>query len=242
MARFVLCHGAFAGAWCWQPVIGPLQDRGHDLSAFDLPGSGADQTPVAAVTLDSCAERVCDELAESDQPAILVAHSMGGVISTQAYARSPERVAKIVYLTAFLPRDGQSLLDLTHLPEGASDQVQANAQIEGDPPVAHLSPEATRHALYNRCSDEQWAWASERRRPQAVAPFATAVSLHGVVADPSRRAYIHCTRDHAIPLELQRRMVRESPCEQVFELESDHAPYLCQTAAVVDLLDQIAAG
>ena len=240
MARFVFCHGAFAGAWCWEPVIGPLADRGHEASAFDMPGSGDDNTPVEGITLESCAQRCCDALAESDRPAVLVAHSMGGVIATQAYAWAPERITKIVYLTAFLPQDGQSLLDLTALPEGASDQVQANLEISGEPPVAYMSSEATRQAIYNLCTDEQWAWAVERRRPQAVAPFATPVSLAGVIAEPSQRAYIQCLQDHAIPLALQRRMVRENPCGAVFELESDHAPYLCQTAAVVELLDELA--
>jgi pimeloyl-ACP methyl ester carboxylesterase len=241
MARFVLCHGAFAGAWCWEPVIGPLEQAGHTVSAFDLPGSGADQTAVSAVTLEACAARVCAALLETDEPAILVAHSMGGVVATQAYSRCPEQIALLVYLTAFLPRDGQSLLDLTQLPEGAGDQVQANIKIEGDPPVASLSAEATRHSLYNLCTDEQFAWAVERRRPQAVAPFATPISLAGVVAEPSKRAYIHCLQDHAIPLALQRRMVAESPCASVLELNSDHAPFLCRTAELVRQLDGLAA-
>lgn len=241
MARFVLCHGAFAGAWCWEPVVGPLGARGHTVETLDLPGSGQDQTPVEGVTLEACAARVTDVLAGAgEEPAILVGHSMGGVVCTQAYANAPERVSKIVYLTAFIPADGQSLLDLTATPEGAGDQVQANIEVSGEPPVAHLSAEATRNALYNLCSDEQWEWASKLRRDQAVAPFATPVALHGVVAEPSRRAYIHCLQDHAIPLALQRRMVRENPCDEVFELDADHAPYLSRTAEVVELLDRLA--
>jgi hypothetical protein len=111
----------------------------------------------------------------------------------------------------------------------------------GDPPVASLSAAATRHSLYNLCTDEQFAWAVERRRPQAVAPFATPISLAGVVAEPSKRAYIHCLQDHAIPLALQRRMVAESPCASVLELNSDHAPFLCRTAELVRQLDGLAA-
>jgi len=240
MARFVLCHGAFLGAWCWEPVIDPLQRAGHSVNAPDLPGSGDDRTPVADVTLEACATRVCEALAESEEPSVLVCHSMGGVVSTQSYARCPQRVRKLVYLSAFLPRDGQSLLDLAHLPEGASDQVQANLTIEGDPPVGHLSPEATRQAVYNLCSDEQWAWASARRRPQALAPFATPVALGGIVAQPRDRVYIHTLEDNAIPLALQRRMVSENPCATVYELVSDHAPFVSRTDELVAILDEIA--
>jgi pimeloyl-ACP methyl ester carboxylesterase len=136
MARFVLVHGAFSGAWIWGPLIDHLKAAGHSVDAFHFPGLGDDDTPVSEVTLDGCAVRLCEVLATNSEPAIVVGNSMGGVIATQGAARCPERVAALVYVSAFLPKDGQSLLALTKLPEGAGDQVQANITIEGDPPVA----------------------------------------------------------------------------------------------------------
>ena len=112
MARFVLVHGAFGGAWCWEPVMSPLEAAGHTAEAFDLPGGGNDGTPVADVTLDSCAARVGDVLARRPEPAVLVGHSMGGIVITQAAANWPDRVASLVFVCAFMPADGQSLLDL----------------------------------------------------------------------------------------------------------------------------------
>ena len=156
MARFVLVHGAFSGAWIWGPLTDQLKAAGHTVDAFDLPGLGDDNTPVGEVTLGSCAARLCEVLASSSEPAIVAAHSMGGVIATQGSARCPERVAALVYVSAFMPRDGQSVLDLTKLPEGADDQVQANLKIAGDPPAAVLSDAASRAALSKRqrvCAD-----------------------------------------------------------------------------------------
>ena len=152
MARFVLVHGAFCGAWIWGPLMERLQMAGHSVEAFDLPGLGNDNTPVGEVTLDACAARLCAVLADHSEPAIVVGHSMGGIIATQGAAHCPRRIAALVYVTAFLPKDGQSLLDLTKLPEGAGDQVQANIVIEGEPPVAIMPTEASRPALYNCCS------------------------------------------------------------------------------------------
>ena len=57
MARFVLVHGAFSGAWIWAPLIERLRAAGHSVEAFDLPGSGDDRTPASEVTLDACAAR-----------------------------------------------------------------------------------------------------------------------------------------------------------------------------------------
>jgi pimeloyl-ACP methyl ester carboxylesterase len=241
MARFVLVHGAFGGAWCWEPVQAPLEAAGHTVETLDLPGGGDDRTPVGEITLESCARRVCDVLAQRPEPAVLVGYSMGGAVVTQAAAYSPERIESLVFVSAFMPADGQSLLDLTHLPEGADDMIQANIVIEGDPPVAVLPDEAAAAAIYNECSEEQQAWAVPRRRPQAVAPFADPVHVDESVLASIPRSYVVTKRDHSIPLALQRRMIREHPCANVVELDADHAPFLSATdelvAALVALAD-----
>ena len=54
-----------------------------------------------------------------------------------------------MYVAAFLPADGQSLIDITQLPEAAGDAVQANLVVDGDPPVAVMPPEAARRALFS---------------------------------------------------------------------------------------------
>jgi pimeloyl-ACP methyl ester carboxylesterase len=240
MARFVLVHGAFCGAWIWRPLIERLRTKDHSVEAFDLPGSGEDHTPVREITLDACADRLCEALASNPEPAIVVGHSMGGIIATHGAARCRERVAALVYVTAFLPKDGQSLLDLTKLPEGAGDQVQANIVIEGEPPVAVMPAAASRHALYERCAEDVAAWAIQRHRPQPVAPFATPVSIPRGALDGINRYYVVCTRDRAINPALQRRMIAESPCAEVVELSTDHTPQLSMTEELAEALHRFA--
>jgi len=166
MARFVLVHGAFSGAWIWGPLVERLKEAGHSAEAFDLPGLGDDTTPTSEVTLDAYATRLCEVLAASSEPAIVVGNSMGGIVATEGAARSPGRVAALVYVTAFLPKDGQSLLDLTKYPEGAGDQVQANMVIEGEPPVAVMPDAASGPALYGSCAEDVTRWGIAQQRPQ----------------------------------------------------------------------------
>ena len=217
MARFVCVHGAFGGAWCWEPVKGALEAAGHSVETLDLPGGGEDETPLEGITLESCAERVGTVLASRPEPAVLVGYSMGGAVTTQAAGNWPERVSSLVFVCAFMPSNGQSLLDLTHLPEGANDMIQANIVVEGDPPVARLSDEATAAAVYNCCTPEQVAEAVAHRRPQAVAVFAAPVSIDDALLASIPRSYVLTKQDHSIPPALQRRMIAEHPCTRVIE-------------------------
>ena len=239
MARIVLVHGAFSGAWAWEPVVGPLEALGHTVEAPDLPGSGDDETPIGEITLGRYVERVGEVLAARPEPAVLVGASMGGVVITQAAANAPELVRSLVFVTAFMPGDGQSLMDLTRYPEGANDMIQANMVVEGDPPVSRLPDEVAREAVYGRCTQDQADWAIARRRPQPVTPFGEPVRI-GAAVDAIPRSYVLTLNDRSMAVELQRRMIREHPCERVIELDADHAPTLSATDELVAALDALA--
>ena len=241
MARFVLVHGAFGGAWCWEPVVEALERDGHEAIAIDLPGSGEDQTAVGAVTLDAYGERVCEVLSAQDGPSILVGHSMGGAVITHGAARCPQNVSLLVYVAAFMPSDGQSLLDMTKLPEAAGDVVQANLTVSGDPPVGALSESAYGDGLMCCCTPAQIQWSIARRRPQAVAPFGAPVRVPGGALDAVPRAYVLTLQDYAIRPALQRRMIAEHPCVDVVELDTDHTPALSATTELVAALERFAS-
>jgi pimeloyl-ACP methyl ester carboxylesterase len=242
MARIVLVHGAFAGARCWEPTLPGLRDAGHEVEAIDLPGSGQDTTPVAEVSLDAYAQRICETVAAGPAPVVLVGHSMGGMAITQAAARQPEPLAALVYVAAFCPGEGQSLMELVSYPEAADDQVQANMVVSGDPPVAELKGEGAIHAVFNCCTPEQAEWGERHHGPQPVAPFQAPLT----VPDDKReaferlpRAYVRCTRDHSIPPQMQLRMLTDRGCDPVVEIATDHAPFLSRTDELVAALNKI---
>jgi pimeloyl-ACP methyl ester carboxylesterase len=213
------------------------------VDAIDLPGAGEDPTPVAEVTLDRYAERVCEVLA-GGPPAVLVGHSMGGMVITQAAARCPDRVDRLVYVAAFVPRDGESLIDLTKLPEAAGNLIQANMIVEGDPPVARMSPEAARAARYGCCDEEQVAYALARNGPQAVAPFTNPAALEGPgrdAFDALPRAYVLCLQDMAVRPPLQRLMSERAGCDPVVEIDTDHGVWASRPDEFAAALNRIAA-
>jgi pimeloyl-ACP methyl ester carboxylesterase len=243
MANFLLIHGAMGGAWCWERVIPGLEAAGHTAVAIDLPGQGADPTPLEQITLYRYADAVCDALDRLDGPVLLTGHSMGGMAITQAASQRPERLAGLVYVAAFLPQPGESLIEITHLPEAAGDSVQANLVVEGDPPVSTMPPEAAPEALYHCCTQEQIDWALARRAPQPVIPFTqpfTPAEDGRAAFDALPRAYVTCLQDRAIRPAAQKLMYTRAGCDPVVEIDTDHSPWLSRTEELVGALDRVA--
>jgi pimeloyl-ACP methyl ester carboxylesterase len=239
MARIVLVHGAWGGAWIWEKVEEPLEARGHRVETLDLPGAGDDRTPPEQINLDLYAERICAKLGESPEQAVLVGHSMGGMAVTQAASRCPGRVASLIYVAAFLPGEGQSLVGLTELPEGKGDHVQETMVVSGEPPIAELSEEDSIIAFYNLSSPDVAKWAAGMQRSQPAVPMLDEAKLsEGYENIP--RSYIHCTRDQANMPALQRRMMKERGVEPVIEIETDHTPHLSAPDELVAAIDQLA--
>jgi pimeloyl-ACP methyl ester carboxylesterase len=241
MANFLLVHGAMGGAWVWERVLPGLRAAGHGARAIDLPGQGADTTPLAEVTLSRYADAVCDAL-HGAGPTLLAGHSMGGMVITQAAARSPQALAGLVYVAAFLPQPGESLIDITKFPEAAGDSVQANIVVSGDPPVATMPAERAPGALYHCATPEQLEWAMPRRGSQPVIPFTEPVQAGDDASafQAIPRAYVTCRQDRAIKPALQRLMFARAGCDPVIEIDTDHAPWLTATDELVAALDRIA--
>lgn len=236
MTRFVLVHGAFMGGWCWDLVAAILRGAGHEVSAPDLPGAGADRARIAQTTLGSCVDAVVRVL-EATGPAVLVGHSLGGVTVTEAAAACPAAVLGVVHVAAFAPRPGQSAVDLARLPEGTGEGLRARMRVGADG-VATLSAADAAEVLFGRCCPEAVRWACERTGPHATWVPQTPVAGAGHPGVP--RACVVCARDRAVPPELQRRIARDAGCRPVLEIDTDRSPFLSAPAALAAALLDLA--
>jgi len=238
MATFVLVHGAWHGGWCWRHIAPLLRARGHQVHAPDLPGHGDDPAPAGAQTLDSYAERIGTVLDSCKGDVILVGHSLGGlVISTVAEAR-PERLQRLVYVTGFLPRDGDSLVRICSA--DPDNPLNAASVRTPDGQCVAVEPERVWDIFYADCPAEDLALAKTRLGPEPIA-----VMFQTVHVTPERfgrvpRAYIHCTLDVALPLFVQEQMVAASPCATVMTLPTGHSPFFATPALLATQLDSLA--
>lgn len=243
MARFILVHGAMSNSRIWPPAfLDGLRAKGHAVEVFSLPGQGEDDTPKEAVTLQRYADRTVAQLRSSTEPAILVGHSMGGMVITQAaddFLAAGGSIAQVVYLTAFLPRNGQSLLGLSASPEGTSDQVQANLQVSGNPPMGTFPVAAVRPALFNTTATAVLAALDPASiEPQPLVPFGNPVQITD--DRPIDRRYIFALQDRAIPIALQRRMAGDTAVTETAEIDCDHMVMYSAPERLIEVLDHFA--
>ncbi|HSG87809.1 MAG TPA: alpha/beta fold hydrolase [Pseudomonadales bacterium] len=237
--HFVLVHGAWHGAWCWDPLVAALRARGADATTLDLPGHGEDTTPVAEIDLEAYARRVEFCVQELDRPVELVGHSMGGAVISRAAELVPQRLAGLTYVAAFLARDGESLSRL-----GAEDpDTRLNAALRPgpEPDTLIVADEAVTEVFYHDCPAALAETARAHLVPQAVAPLRDRVVVSERMWGSVPRAYILCTEDRAVSAAMQRLMIERTSCDPVIELATGHSPFYADPDALADALVGIAA-
>ena len=115
MATFVLVHGAWHGGWCWQKLVPFLEAAGHSVYAPTLTGLAERASELSPdVGLDTHIQDIVGLLVNQDlHGVVLVGHSYGGMVITGVVDQAPERIAHLVYLDTFVPRDGEAMVDVS---------------------------------------------------------------------------------------------------------------------------------
>ena len=237
MSTYLLIHGAWHGGWCWRKVVPLLEAKGHKVLAPDLPGHGDDKTATASVTLKSYVDRICEIASAQTEPVILAGHSMGGVAITQAGENCPKQIRALVYVCAFLPRNGDSLMTWATQDQGSMVNPSTTEQLADGTIV--FKPEFSREAFYGNCSDDDAAFAQSRLCSQSAEPLGTALQTTAERWGRIPRYYIECTRDRAITLGLQREMQKASPCRDTLSIDTDHSPFFSAPEKLADILSRI---
>jgi pimeloyl-ACP methyl ester carboxylesterase len=236
MANFLLVHGAWQGAWIWSAVSAELTMRGHKVHCIDLPGSGADQTPLGEVTLPLYAEAIARAIKAIGKRVTLVGHSMGGIAVTAAAELAADRLARIIYMCAFVPCNGDSLKSLSDL---MPPRPMPPVEFEGDSVSTTTRPSSRVHTFMHDAPHAVAAWAAPQFRPQATAPIITAVDVSAERFGAVPKSYIVCTRDRAIDPVLQRVMAARSGCARIKELDSSHSPFLSRPTETAEMLHRL---
>ncbi|MDY6968555.1 MAG: alpha/beta fold hydrolase [Spirochaetota bacterium] len=234
MSIYILVHGAWHGSWCWNKVIPLLEQKGHKVEAPDLPGHGRDKTPLKNVTFQAYITCILSLLDKQSEPVILLGHSLGGAIISQVAEKCPNKIKTLVYLSAFLLKNGESA---TQIHRGDTNSLLVpNMKIDQDRTYCTINNNAIRDIFYSDCSIEDIKIAESLIDKQAFSPFVTPVRISEENFGQVDRVYIECLQDMAITTSLQKKMYSDLGCRRVISLDRSHSPFFSAPEELVDNL------
>jgi pimeloyl-ACP methyl ester carboxylesterase len=226
--HFVLIHGAWHGAWCWEGVISALEAAGHTAVAPDLPGHapGDDR---ATVTFADYVDRVADTVAAQTVPVTLVGHSSAGFLLQSAAPRVADKLETLVFLNAFVLPDGLAQFDL--VPPEAAEGMTAAAGASPDSCVPVIEP-FVRDMLMVGETEESIVALLARLTPQPLTLFTTKVSTGAFGGVATRKVVVLGTNDASLPPGAFLQMAAGLGEHTTIEFEGGHEALFTQPAVV----------
>jgi pimeloyl-ACP methyl ester carboxylesterase len=222
----ILVHGAWHGPWAWASVSDLLAAEGIRSLAVDLPSKGADTAALGDLHDDAEAVRAAVEGA--GVPALVVAHSYGGLPVSEGLAESAN-VAHLIYVAAFMLAPGESLLGL----RGGVEPEWWLTSEDG----RTILPDNPVHTFYADCPPAVAASAAAALLPHRKDAFRQELRAAAWQRVPS--TYVVCERDNAVPPPVQERM--SARAGTVSHIDSSHSPFLSRPAEVTAIIQETLA-
>lgn len=238
MANFVLVHGAWHGAWCWQRVSEALVRQGHRVHAVTLTGVG-DRAHLLSpgITLETHIQDVVATLeAEELLDVVLAVHSYAGMLGTAIADRQPQRLRHLVYVDAVVPVPGEAW-GSTHAAETRAARIAA---IAASPTRSIPAPDASLFGLTGGDRD----WVNRRQTPHPGQPYTAALhfDVRRVASVP--RTFISCTAPTLATIDAMRSRVVDPafweghwlPGARTVEMATGHDPMVSAPEALAAML------
>jgi pimeloyl-ACP methyl ester carboxylesterase len=224
MANFVLVHGAWHGGWCYRDTASILRAAGHGVHTPTHTGVGERFHQSAEnITLETHIRDVvgCIE-AEELSDVVLCGHSYGGMVITGVADRIQDKIRALVYLDAFIPEHGDSLIGLLHKSLAPEVAAQFIGAFRGTAAEGHCGLMQPIPAEVFNVAQANRAWVDRRCRPQALATFESPLLLTGEHAKVPQRLYILADGWDPSPFRYFAGQVEGKPGWKLSKLPSSH--------------------
>jgi pimeloyl-ACP methyl ester carboxylesterase len=231
-ATFLVCHGAWSAGWAWKKMHPLMAAAGHRLVTPSYTGLGErEHLANPSIDLETHIQDILNVIKYEDlRDIVLIGHSYGGMVATGVADRVRDRINQLIYLDAFVPKHGQSLLDLN---EPARQRMEELAKV-GDgwrvPP--NPTPPDTPQA--------DLEWLTERRVDMPIKCFLMPLELRGGGELTLPRSYIYATR--IAPADTFGQFAKRTKSEagwRYHEIDASHSPHVTAPEALMALLGKI---
>ena len=232
-ATFLVCHGAWSAGWAWKKMHPLMAARGHRLLTPTYTGLG-ERAHLAnpSIDLEIHIQDVLNVIKYEDlRDIVLVGHSYGGMVATGVADRVRDRISQLIYIDAFVPDDGQSLLDLNEPARSHMEELAKSGDGWRVPP--NPTPPDTPPA------DQEWL--TERRVDMPIKCFEMPLKLQGGKLTLPR-GYIYATR--ITPADTFGSFAKRAKSEKgwnYYEIDASHSPNITAPETLMKLLEKIVA-
>lgn len=231
-----LVHGAFCDSHAWDAVAGKLKAAGYKVININLPGRPGSAVVAKDATLVGYRQAVLAALEGEQFPVVLVGHSFAGITISNVGEAAPEKVKTLVYVAAYLPKDGDSLIKLAH--------ADRDSKL-GD----HLKPDEARGVLTVDRAVRADVFVNDGPAPlraafpdlvidEPLAPLATPVRLTVDRFGKIDKAYIGTAKDQVISPYLQSAMLVDTPVRLTQTLDTGHLPLLVDPQGLASAIEK----
>lgn len=234
----VLVHGAFENGQVWGHVTAKLKKDGYEVVTVDLPGRPGNPMAPDKVSLDLYRDTVVKALGTTSRPSVVVGHSFGGVVISAAAEQAPKKIKTLVYLAAYLPHDGDSLVSMAQQDHEA--KIGPHLQIQKEKGIASIEYSARADLFANGGPDGLRKAIPDLILDEPLAPLATPVKVTSANFGKVDKVYIHTALDQVISPAFQAQMVASTPVRAQYTLKTGHTPFLTDPDGLANAIEQAA--
>jgi pimeloyl-ACP methyl ester carboxylesterase len=239
--NYVIVPGAWSAPYAWADVKSSLENTGNTVVVVQLPAHGSDQTPPQNVTMDIYRDAVIDAMDAVNGKVILVGHSMGGVVISDVAEKVPAKIEKLVYVAAFVPLSGQSMIELATDDSNNKSVTGHNLEPSEDGAAVDVKQEYIVEGFIQDGTTDAKNLVLSNYKTEPAQPLIDKVTLTAANYGSVAKVYIKTLLDQTVTPDLQKHMLEATPTfESTYHLNTSHSPFLVKPDSVVILLKTIA--
>jgi len=234
MKTYVLLHGAWHGSWCWNKVIPLLRTKGDTVITPDIPWTFDNLYPNRSIDMNLFAAQLCELIVDLNVQVILVGHSMAGLLSSIIISKIPDHISSAFYICGFIPAHGQCINDLESIMSNST--IASNMFLDQKKRSMIVPDTCIKEGFFHDCNEIDYNFVKQRIKPQLVSTFLHTMDIDYSKLTDTRKIYIECKDDKAVPILAQREMQKNTNIDQTLSLPCGHSPFFSLPEKLVQLL------